>query len=45
MTNLLIFHFDVKFDYVLIGVLKKGEHFAIILFCKQSKSEIKIEKF
>ena len=39
------FRFDVKFDYVLIKVWKKEEHFAIILFCKQSKSEIRIEKF
>ena len=41
----MYFHFDVKFDYVLIRIWKKEEHFAIILFCKQSKSEIRIEKF
>ena len=31
--------------YLLIRIWKKEEHFAIILFCKQSKSEIRIEKF
>ena len=41
----MFFHFDVKFDYVLIRIWKKEKHFAIILFCKQSKSEIRIEKF
>ena len=41
----MFFHFSVKFDYVLIRIWKKEEHFAIILFCKQSKSEIRIEKF
>ena len=38
-------HFDVKFFYVLIKIWKKEKHFTIILFCKQSKSEIKIKKF
>ena len=40
----MFFHFDVKFDYVLIRIWKKEEHFVIILFCKQSKFEIRIEK-
>ena len=30
---------------VLIVIWKKEEHFALILFCKQSKSKIRIEKF
>ena len=29
---------------VLIKIWKKREHFTIIIFCKQSKSEIRIEK-
>ena len=41
----MFFPFDVKFDYVLIRIGKKEEHFAIILFCKQFKSEIRIGKF
>ena len=41
----MFFHFNVKFDYVLIRIWKKEELFAIILFCKQSNYEIRIDKF
>ena len=41
----MYFQFDVEFDYVLIRIWKKVKHFAIIFLCKQSKSEIIIEKF
>ena len=37
--------FDAEFDCVLIRKWKKEAHFLIILFCKESKSAIRIWKF
>ena len=39
------YDFDVEFEHVLMRISKKGAHFAIILFCKESKSAIRFKKF
>ena len=39
------YDFDVEFEHVLMRISKKGAHFAIILFCKESKSAIRIKEF
>ena len=40
----MFFHYNVKFDYVLIRIGKKEEHFAIILFWKKNW-KVQVSKF